>query len=199
MRALWILGFIFVASTAHSEMYRWVDAEGKTHYSDTRPPSSAKKVEEKSFGGNVAVSTENLPYSVQLAVKNFPVTLYTGDCGEACKNAQTYLSKRGVPYTLRLPGTKKEDVAAFKQVSSDNMIPVLVVGKVYTLKGYSETEWSNALDQAGYPKTNPFPSGKAPPPATTKTEKSAIPASTPASETPPANAAPPTDARRRGY
>ncbi len=188
MGLLWTLSLIFIAGTAQAEMYRWVDAEGKVHYSDTKPPSSAKKVEEKSFGGNVAVSTENMPYSVQLAVKNFPVTLYTGDCGEACKNAQAYLSKRGVPYTLRLPGTKQEDVAAFKQVSSDNMIPVLVVGKVYTLKGYSESEWASALDQAGYPKSNAFPGGKAPPPATTKTEKQPIPASTPASTTPPAEA-----------
>lgn len=172
MKALWLPSFCFlaiasvIATNAQAEMYRWVDSEGKVHYSDTPPPPSAKKVEEKNFGGNV-VPSDNLPYSVQLAVKNFPVTLYTGDCGDGCKQAQAYLTKRGIPYTQRLPGANKDDAAAFKKVSSDNLIPLLLVGKVYTLKGYSESEWANALDQAGYPRTNTFPGGKTPPPAST--------------------------------
>lgn len=31
-----------VATVANAELYRWVDAQGKVHYSDTRPPADAR-------------------------------------------------------------------------------------------------------------------------------------------------------------
>ena len=73
------------------------------------------------------------------------------------------------------------------------MIPLLLVGKVYTLKGFNESEWANALDQAGYPKSNTFPGGKAPAPVTTKTDTPPAAASGPATPTAP------TEGARKGY
>lgn len=201
MKIASILVLFVVATGAHAEMFRWVDTDGKIHYSDTPPPANAKKVEEKKFGGNTAIATENLPYSLQLAVKSFPVTLYSGDCGDPCKQGQAYLAKRGIPYSQRLPGNNAEDAKAFKQVSSENMIPVLVVGKVYTLKGFNENEWANALDQAGYPKSNTFPGGKSPAPATTKSNTVPAAPATPAGATPSGSTTPaaPAEGARKGY
>ena len=32
-----------VSASAHSQMYKWVDKDGKTHYSDKPPPADAKQ------------------------------------------------------------------------------------------------------------------------------------------------------------
>ena len=168
-----------LGATAQAEMYRWVDKDGKVYYGDRLPPpSETKKVEEKKFGGNL-IQAGNLPYATQQAAKNFPVTLYTGDCGEFCTKAKAYLAKRGIPYRERLPGKNPADTELFKKISTENLIPVLQVGST-NLKGYEESTWAAALDQAGYPKTNPFPAGQQPKP--TEPSKAEIPA--PAANTP---------------
>ena len=182
MKTLFISFFgilLSLGATAQAEMYRWVDKAGKVHYGDRLPPpSETKKVEEKKFGGNL-IQGGNLPYATQQAAKNFPVTLYTGDCGEFCTKAKAYLAKRGIPYSERQPGKNPADTELFKKISTENLIPVLQVGST-NLKGYEESTWAAALDQAGYPKTNPFPAGQQPKP--TEPSKAEIPA--PAANTP---------------
>lgn len=39
-----ILGALALSAAAYGQMYKWVDKEGKTHYTDTPPPSDAKSV-----------------------------------------------------------------------------------------------------------------------------------------------------------
>lgn len=175
------IALLFGAS-AQAQMYRWVDKDGKVHYTDQPPPpSEAKKIEEKKFGGNL-VQGENLPYATQQAAKNFPVTLYTGDCGSTCTQAKTYLTKRGVPYSERLPSKNQADFELFKIITKENVIPFLQVGSSTQLKGFDEAAWGAALDQAGYPKTNPFPAGQQPKP--TEPGKEPPPANTPATPKP---------------
>jgi hypothetical protein len=36
------LGALALSAAAYGQMYKWVDKEGKTHYTDTPPPSDAK-------------------------------------------------------------------------------------------------------------------------------------------------------------
>ncbi len=163
---------ICVACAAQAQMYRWVDEKGSVHYSDQPPPPNAKKVEEKKFSDNI-VETDKLPYAVQQAVKNFPVTLYTGDCGPACTLGKAYLVKRGIPFSERLPGKNQADLEQMKKVSKESLIPLLLVGKSISLKGFNEAEWAGALDQAGYPKTNPLAPGQQAKPASEPAAKPA--------------------------
>ena len=39
-----ILGALALSAAAYGQMYKWVDKAGKTHYTDTPPPSDAKSV-----------------------------------------------------------------------------------------------------------------------------------------------------------
>jgi glutaredoxin len=136
-----------------AEMYRWVDQEGKVHYSDSPPPASAKNVQQKDIGGGSTVSDDNLPYATRVAAKNFPVTLYTSDCGEPCKKAREHLIKRGIPFTQKNPAANRADADALKKLVGAPQVPVLVVGNSSPLKGYDAGSWDIALDAAGYPKT----------------------------------------------
>lgn len=175
---------VLFGATAQAEMYRWVDKDGKVHYTDQPPPpNTAKKVEEKNFGGNLAPGG-SLPYATQRAVTHFPVTLYTGDCGEGCAQAKAYLTKRGIPYSERLPGKNPTDTENFKKMSKDNYIPLLQIGDSTVLKGFIESAWAAALDQAGYPKSNPFAPGQQPKPSEPGKAETAPAANAPASPKP---------------
>jgi glutaredoxin len=148
-----VVGMVLLAASGAvlaAQLYRWVDEQGNVEYRDTPPPASAKKVERRSVGV-AAVETPTLPYSVQQAVLNFPVTLWNTDCGAPCDQARAHLARRGVPHTEKDPQT---DFETFKKLTGGLDVPVLFVG-ANRIKGYLEGEWDSALDIAGYPSTPP--------------------------------------------
>ena len=154
---------IAAASANAAQLYRWVDSKGNVEWRDTPPPASvpAKDIQQRRMGDNAADGSE-VPFSVQLATKNHPVTLWVTDCGPLCSNARSHLGRRGIPFTEKVP---QADFDAFKKLSPGSEIPLLQVG-VITLKGYSEGEWDSTLDSAGYPRTaiatRPKPAAAAP-------------------------------------
>ncbi len=144
-----------------AQLYRWVDAQGRVEWRDTPPPANAKakKVEQRTIGGST-IETSTMPYSLQQAVRNFPVTLYVSNCGEGCDKARAHLTRRGVPFTQKNP---QDDVDAYKKLTDGGMeVPLLFIGRE-RLKGYLETSWDASLDAAGYPK-QPAPGYVAPKP-----------------------------------
>ncbi len=181
-----MLCLLLVAASALSsqsvhaaQLYRWVDAKGNVEWRDTPPPASvpSKKIEQRKLGANV-IGTGDVPFSVQLAAKNHPVTFWdSSDCGKTCEAARAHLARRGVPYTDKNP---KADLEGFKRVSPSAEIPVLQVGSI-TLRGYLEAEWDSTLDSAGYLRTA---TGVRPKPAATS-------ASPPVAAKPPADGAKP--------
>ncbi|MDB5810263.1 MAG: glutaredoxin-like protein [Betaproteobacteria bacterium] len=145
-----------VAAVAHgAEMYRWVDDKGTVNYTPYPPPPNIRKVEPKRLGDNKAAPASDAPYSVQVAAKNFPVTLYsTPDCGDPCKSARSHLDKRGVPYADKnpaKPATAQEQEDFKKAAGGALEVPLLQVGQLKTLKGYLASDYDTALDAAGYP------------------------------------------------
>lgn len=164
-----------------AQLYRWVDEKGHVEWRDTPPPpgAGAKKVEKRDVSGST-IETSTLPYSVQVAMRNFPVTLWATKCGPACDNAKAHLAKRGVPYTEKDP---QADVDAFQKLTGSNEVPVLYVGSTQ-IKGYLASRYDAALDAAGYPRTAPPGSRPAPKPAVTA--KAAAPEAKPAPAAKPA-------------
>lgn len=163
MKRIMILGALSLAASSvllAAQLYRWVDEKGNVEWRDTPPPASAKKVEQRKVGGGTMQAPE-LPYTVQLAVKNFPVTLWTTDCGDACTKARSHLARRGVPHVENDP---RSDFENFKKLTGGTEVPVVFVGN-NRLKGYLESDWDLALDTAGYPKTALTPVKPQPKPA----------------------------------
>lgn len=138
-------------SLAAQQVYVWTDEQGNKEYRDTPPPPGARNVERRKIDIST-IQTSELPYSVQQAVKNFPVTLWVFSCGGVCDNARAHLSRRGVPHTERNPQAERE---AFEKLTGGVEVPVLYVG-TNRLKGYLASEWDSALDVAGYPRTPPL-------------------------------------------
>ena len=152
------------AAANAAQLYRWVDAKGNVEWRDTPPPASVptKNIQQRRVGDNV-IGTGEASFSLQLAMKNHPVTLWATDCGAPCNSARAHLNRRGTPYTEKSP---QSELAAFKKISPAAEIPLLQVGTI-TLKGYLEAEWESTLNAAGYPRTAPptRPKPATPPPA----------------------------------
>jgi len=155
-----LLGLLWALPATAAQLYRWVDDKGRVEWRDTPPPTSAKKVEKREISGSV-IETSTLPYGTQLAIRNFPVTLYVTACGEGCDKAKAHLQKRGIPYTLRNP---QDDMDSFKKLTGGGLeIPFLLIGS-QQLKGYEPGAWDSALDTAGYPRSAAIPATVTTPP-----------------------------------
>jgi glutaredoxin len=133
------------------KLYKWVDKNGEVHYTDQPPPAEAESSERKKFGDQPADAP--VPYALQQALKNFPVTLYNADkCGDPCSKASALLSQRGVPFTEK----NAQDAAVgeeLKGLTGGKLeVPVMKLG-TQVVRGYEEGSWNIALDAAGYPKS----------------------------------------------
>ena len=133
------------------QLYRYIDADGHVVYTDKPPPPNAKNVQPKKITANV-IETNEIPLAAQLASEKYPVTLYTYDCGELCRNAEALLNRRGVPFTT-INVAEPDGMAKLQALTGANAVPVLQVGEKLVSKGLLESRWQAMLDEAGYPKT----------------------------------------------
>jgi glutaredoxin len=157
MRMRFLVALLLLPALAQAQLYRWVDDKGKVHYSDQAPLPGAKNVQKQSTSVGQG-SSAPLPYALQQAVRNLPVTLYTSEvCKEACAQARELLDKRGVPYS-EVSVNDEEGLTQLKKLSGGNVVPVLTVGQeVY--KGFERGAFKAALDSAGYPTSSLLPPG----------------------------------------
>ncbi|MGH6625119.1 MAG: glutaredoxin family protein [Burkholderiaceae bacterium] len=148
------------------QIYRSVGADGRVTFSDQPPPPSAVGKTTAAAGAPSGASggLASLPFELRQVASRYPVTLYTGaNCGP-CGSGRAFLSSRGVPFTEKTVSTN-EDIAALQRISGDSSLPFATIGG-QQLKGYSETEWAQFLDAAGYPKTSQLPASYRQPAAT---------------------------------
>lgn len=152
-------GLLLVAAAASAQtVYRIVGPDGRVSFSD-RPPAPGAATQVTPQAGArapaAAAAGQPLPYALQQVVNRFPVTLYTaGDC-TPCDSARQLLLSRGVPFSERTVNSN-EDVEALKRLSGENSLPFGSIGS-QQIKGFSDLEWSQFLDAAGYPKTSQLP------------------------------------------
>ncbi len=148
-----VLLAVALAGAQAQQMYRWVDKDGKVHYTQQPPPADARNVQRRTAASG-ATNASGLPYATQLAAKNYPITLYTSaDCGQACKDARASLEKRGIPYEEVVVGDQNA-IENLKRLTGKTQVPVLRVGTQIE-SGFEPVGWKAALDAAGYPASGP--------------------------------------------
>jgi glutaredoxin len=147
----------FSSQAMAQQLYRIVGADGRVTFSDQPPPPSANAKVTTGRGGSFTESAGNpaLPFELRNAVQRFPVTLYTSkDCGP-CDAGRNMLRTRGIPFTERTVESN-EDAEALRRLTGDTSLPKATVGG-QQMKGFSEAEWTQFLDAAGYPKSSQLP------------------------------------------
>jgi glutaredoxin len=140
------------------QVYRIVGPDGKVTFSD-KPPLDAKANAQTTTPSGAAGGSAGpaLPFELRNVVSRFPVTLYTGPNCAPCGSGRNLLSGRGIPFNERTVSTN-DDLDALQRLSGSTGLPFLTIGG-QQLKGYSEVEWGQFLDAAGYPKTSLLPAG----------------------------------------
>lgn len=154
------------------QVYRIVGPDGRVTFSDKPPPAtSAPAAAARPASAAVAAGTPGaaaaaptstnggpaLPFTLRQVVTRYPVVLYTGDNCGPCGGARSFLAGRGIPFSERTVNTNN-DIQALARLSNPPVLPMLTIG-AQQLKGFSDTEWTQFLDAAGYPKTSQLPSG----------------------------------------
>ncbi|HET8748907.1 MAG TPA: glutaredoxin family protein [Ramlibacter sp.] len=175
------------AAAQAQQVYRIVGPDGSVTYSDRPPPDGRAELAGALPLGAApaAAGVAALPTPLRAVVARYPVTLYTGrDCGP-CDAARSYLASRGVPFTEKTVATEA-DVRAVRNLSGANSLPFATLGRQH-LVGFSDTEWAQYLDAAGYPPTSQLPPGyRNPPPSPVVAVEAPRPAQAGAAAPPPA-------------
>lgn len=173
-------------------VYRLVGPDGRVSFSD-KPPANIDKAAVPGAGGTASTAGPQLPFELRQVVSRYPVILYTSSTCAPCGAGRSLLSSRGIPFTERTVNSN-EDIEALQRLSGSNSLPLLTIGG-QQLKGYSELEWAQYLDAAGYPASSQLPAGyrhPAPEPLV-KVQKPAVAERKPPSEPPVIEAAPAPD------
>ena len=154
MRAVAAFALVFAAAAAQGQTYKWKDAAGVTHYSDTPPPKGTAQVLRPDSRPAAAPS---LPYELARAIKLHPVTLYTTARCDACDQGRALLRARGIPFAEKTVNTA-EDREQLQRAGGKDELPLLVVGK-RQVTGFTAGAWNDALDAASYPRKAMLPPG----------------------------------------
>jgi len=166
------------ASAQAQGVYRIVGPDGKVTFSD-RPPAEGSAQPARAATAAPSSANGALPYELRQVASRFPVTLYTGNDCAPCTSARNMLNARGVPFTERTVNTN-EDIDALQRLSGGTSLPFGSIGG-QQLAGFSEAEWVQYLDAAGYPKQSQLPRNyRAPAPTPLVAVKEAAPAPAPA-------------------
>jgi len=154
--AVLLAALALAAGQAQAQVYRIVGPDGKVTFSDRPPPDpKATPTQSVNMGEASAPATANLPMELRNAAGRYPVALYTTANCAPCDSARSYLRQRGIPYTESTISTR-EDSAALQRLSGSTNLPFLTLGSQH-VAGFSESEWSQYFDAAGYPKTSQLP------------------------------------------
>jgi glutaredoxin len=153
-RSLLLVGIsaMTISAIAQTNMYRWVDKDGKVHFSDQPPPQTEKNVQQKRIQGNV-IEVDKMPFATRDAMKKNPVVLYTAANCDACKEGRTLLTTRGIPFTEKVVDKDQKLLDELKKTAGETSVPMLMIGN-NPIKGYETVQWQSALDTAGYPRVN---------------------------------------------
>jgi glutaredoxin len=146
---------VLSVGAAHAELYRWTDEKGRVNVTDTPPPASARSVERQKPLANVVEGSQP-PYELAVAMKEFPVVLYTSpNCTEGCERARKALNSRGVPFR-EVQVWDERGNEALKKATGGNQVPALMVGRSVQ-QGFEQSAYDALLDSARYPKAGAVP------------------------------------------
>lgn len=170
----------------HAQVFRIVGPDGKVTFSDKPPVQTNAKVSAASGASGSGVATVLLPFELRQVTQKYPVTLYIGENCGPCQSARSMLVTRGIPFTEKSVITP-EDSQTLQRLSGENTLPFATIGG-QQLKGFSDSEYTQFLNAAGYPATSVLPANYRQAAATPLVAVSAAPA-TSAAPVAPARAA----------
>ena len=124
-RSVWLFIILFLAGSASAGIYKWVDENGKTHFTD-RPPQS-QKTEQVTLRINTYTTPEISELESVVAAGRGVIMYSTEWCG-VCKKAKRYFKQKGIRYTEFDIEKNPKARAEFKRLGGKG-VPVILIGK----------------------------------------------------------------------
>lgn len=141
--------FLCLPVEASADMYKWIDANGKVHYSDSAPPDTkSQKLDLKinSIAGPPVVSKFSGAPSATAASAQRVRLLSASWCGY-CKRAAAYLRSRGTPFE-ELDVEKSSQGKREYDALRGHGVPIILVGD-RRMDGYDQAMLAIMLKDAG--------------------------------------------------
>lgn len=125
------------------EVYKWIDANGKTVYGNKPPKNAQLKKIEGNISSFTSVSVESFKYDPKLITpeqaKSKTVVMYsTSWCGY-CKKAARHFRKNSIPFKEYDIEKNKKAAKAYKKLNGRG-VPVILVGKK-RMNGFSASHF----------------------------------------------------------
>jgi len=147
-RLLLLLAMLALPLAAAADIYRWTDAQGKVHYSDSPPPEAkAKQVKIKinSIEGPAVVSTVR---DAPAAKPKERVKIFTTVWCGYCKKAKAHLASRSVPFEEVDIEASERGRSEFSRIGGRG-VPVILVGD-QRMDGFDAQGLDAMLAAAGF-------------------------------------------------
>ena len=132
------------AGPALANVYKWADAQGRTHYSDTPPAvANAVKLKLQTHAGPARVS--------QALGADQGVTLYTASWCGVCKRAKGFLRAKNIPFSEWDVEKTEYGATKFRQLGGTG-VPLITLG-ANKMEGFDPDGFMQ-MWQAGQSKSN---------------------------------------------
>ncbi|MCK0154388.1 glutaredoxin family protein [Alcanivorax sp. S6407] len=110
-----------------SGIYRWVDDQGKVHFSDQAPQDQAAESLDLQINTFESVTYESLgKYTIERPSKKQVIMYSASWCG-VCDKAKRYFERKGIPYTEYDVETSQQGKQGFRQLNGKG-VPIILVG-----------------------------------------------------------------------
>lgn len=125
-----ILLSVFLIGLAEAEIFRWMDENGKVHFSDKPPKTHSAESIKLKINTYTAVSYDTS--NVDVGKK---VIMYSAKWCGVCKKASTYFKQKGIKYTEYDIDRSSIGKSQFKKLGGKG-VPIILVGK-HRMNGFS--------------------------------------------------------------
>ena len=155
-----LLIVLFMPSVCCADLYRWTDANGVQHFSNTPPAEAAGSVRQmKEVTGSEAQDADILQKTIDLfesgaaaepaarkpkARPTPQVVMYTTPTCGYCHRAKAYFNQRGIPFT-ELDITQSSKARQQFKALNGRGVPLIIIGDV-RVPGFNKAAIDRALD-----------------------------------------------------
>ena len=143
MKVLLLVSLLLTCLVCQAEIYKWVDENGRTHYSDSKPETETAETVDVKVNTYTNVTIDDSVFYREEAPTR--VVMYsTSWCGY-CKKARRYFQKNNIPFTEY---DIEKNNAARKRYDKlgGKGVPVILAGNK-RMNGFSESGFEKIYNQ----------------------------------------------------